>query len=157
MQVKLIFLGKTRERYIAEGISVYEDRLKRYFTFTMITLVEQRSFKNSDQIVKIISNEAKIILKNIKVTDYVVLLDEKGMEFTSKEFSGQMQKFMNTVKSNLVFIIGGAYGFDQTVYERADFILSLSKLTFSHQMVRLFFVEQLYRSMTILNHEPYHH
>lgn len=157
MHIKLIFIGKTKEDYISSGIEVFEKRLKRYCPFNIVTISDQKVSKSSDQVMKIKSDEAKILFNYIKQTDFVVLLDEKGKEFTSVEFAKQMQKFMNTINTNLVFVIGGAFGFDQQVYNRADFMLSLSKLTFSHQMVRLFFVEQLYRAMTILKNEPYHH
>ena len=101
--------------------------------------------------------EGELFLNTVQGGDFVVLLDERGREYTSREFSTFIQQKMNTVPRNLVFIIGGPYGFSKAVYDRADSLLSLSRMTFSHEMVRLFFVEQIYRAMTILRGEPYHH
>ena len=137
MQVKVIFIGKTKEEYIETGISVYEKRLKKYFPFQIKTIPVQHSDNSNTQTIKL--KEAIHIMSHIKTSDFVVLLDEGGKQFTSIEFARQMQKFMNTINSNLVFIAGGAYGFEKKIYDRANLLLSLSKLTFSHQMVRLFF------------------
>ncbi len=157
MKVKLIFIGKNSEKYIADWIMVYEKRLKHYFPFTIMTVQGHKFSKSSGVNNKVKNTETKALLNIIKASDFLVLLDEKGKEFTSIEFSNQMKKFMNTINSNLVFITGDAYGFDKVIYDRANLKISLSKLTLPHQMARLLLIEQLYRAMTIIRNEPYHH
>ena len=157
MNIKLIITGKTTEKYIKEGLDIYEGRLKHYVNFEVIELknIKVNKAKNSANVQKLLESEA--IMKIIKPADFIVLLDDKGKEFTSVEFAGSIQKSMNNLRSNLIYVIGGAYGFDEKIYKRSNLLLSLSKMTFSHQMVRLFFLEQLYRAMTIIRKESYHH
>ncbi|AFD07985.1 23S rRNA (pseudouridine(1915)-N(3))-methyltransferase RlmH [Solitalea canadensis] len=156
MKITLIQIGKTEDKYLLEGIDKYEKRLKHYINFSTVTIPALKNTKNlnfEEQKKK----EAELILKSINNTDYVILLDEKGKVFTSVQFADQLNKHMNRAVQNLVFIIGGPYGFDEKIYARANEKLSLSTMTFSHQMVRLFFIEQIYRANTILKGEPYHH
>ncbi len=156
MKVTLLQIDKTTEVYLNEGINIYVTRLKNYTSLDITTInvpktVRMRPEKEQK------SEECKLIQKTIKDNDFVVLLDEAGKNLDSVEFSKFLsQKIMQNVK-NLVFIIGGPYGFDEWLYNRANYKLSLSKMTFSHQMVRLFFVEQLYRAYTISKGEKYHH
>jgi 23S rRNA (pseudouridine1915-N3)-methyltransferase len=156
MRITLLTIGKTDEKYLKEGIEKYLKRLKHYIKFEIVDLPDLKNTKNlSEDQQK--SKEAELLFKNINNTDYVVLLDEAGKEYTSKNFSDYLNKKMISSTQHLIFIIGGPYGFDQTIYQRANDKISLSKMTFSHQMIRLFFTEQLYRAFTILKGEPYHH
>jgi 23S rRNA (pseudouridine1915-N3)-methyltransferase len=156
MKIKLIAIGKTDEKFLDEGIEKYLKRLKHYhtFEFSIIPDIKQGGKFTADNLK---DAEGKLILQKIQEGDYVILLDEKGKEFTSGEFANFLQKKLNSVTTNLVFVIGGAFGFSPAVYERANDKMALSKMTFSHQMVRLFFIEQLYRGFTILRGEKYHH
>ncbi len=156
MKITLLSIGKTEEKYIKQGIDIYLNRLKHYIKFEIIELPELKNTKHLSQDLQK-KKEAESFLKNILNTDYVVLLDERGTEYNSLLFADFLNKRMLASTQNLVFIIGGPYGFDTSMYERANAKISLSKLTFSHQMVRLFFVEQVYRGFTILKGEPYHH
>lgn len=156
MKISLVAISKTTEKYLQEGIAIYENRLKHYCKFQRIEIPDLKNSKNlSFEQQK--QKEAELILSKISNTDFVVLLDENGKEFNSLQFSNEINKWMNQSISSVVFIIGGPYGFDQSLYDRSNLKISLSKLTFSHQMVRLFYVEQLYRAFTILKGEPYHH
>lgn len=149
-------VGRTDEAWLTSGIDEYIKRINHYVPFQDIVIQDVRKGKNMPaQVVK--KDEGLQILKKISPGDVVVLLDEKGSVNSSREFAAFFQKQMNSGIRNLFFIIGGAYGFSDEVYERSDFKISLSRMTFSHQMVRLIFAEQLYRAMTILNNEPYHH
>ena len=156
MKIKLIYVGKTSKKFLEDGEKEYTKRVKRYVPFETIELPDIKNAKkrSEDEIKNL---EAESILKNIKPNDVVILLDEKGKEMTSVKFSKYIQKQFNSGSQGLVFVIGGPYGFSDSVYERADDKLALSKLTFSHQMIRMFFIEQLYRALTILKGEPYHH
>ena len=155
MTIKLIVVGKTDEQYIQEGIDVYFKRLKHYVNFDIVAIPALKDQKGaSPEEVK--EREAALILKQTEKADRIVLLDEHGTQHTSVGFSQYMQKQMNAGVRNLVFVIGGAFGFAPSVYAAAHDKISLSAMTFNHQMVRLFFVEQLYRAFTILHHEPYH-
>ncbi len=156
MKITLLSISKTTEKYLQEGITIYENRLQHYCKFQRIEIPDLKNSKNLsfDQQKQ---KEAELILSKITTTDFVVLLDENGKELSSQGFSKEIATWMNRSVSHVVFVIGGPYGFDQSVYDRANYKLSLSKLTFSHQMVRLFFVEQLYRAYTIIKGEPYHH
>jgi len=156
MKVKLIYVGKTGKSFLTEGEKEYTKRVKRYTPFEIVELPDVKNAKKRSED-EIKSIEAETILSKIKPSDFVVLLDEKGSEYTSMEFSSYIQKQFNSGAQGLVFDIGGPYGFSKDVYERANDKLALSKLTFSHQMVRMFFIEQLYRGLTILKNEPYHH
>ena len=156
MKITLLVTGKTEEKYLIEGIEKYLNRLKHYIGFNMIVIPDVKNTKNlseSQQKTK----EAEMMLKHISNPDMVILLDEKGKKYTSVLFSNYLNKQMIGSVQHLVFVIGGPYGFDESVYKRANGSMSLSDMTFSHQMVRLFFVEQLYRAFSILKGEPYHH
>lgn len=156
MEIALIVIGKTNTKYLVEGIDEYIKRLRHYISYSIQILPDIKNTKKltSDQQK---DAEGKIMLESLKVGDYVVLLDEKGKEFTSIQFSDYLQRKMNSGLRRLVFIIGGPYGFSQDVYNRADEKISMSQMTFSHEMIRLFFTEQVYRAMTIIRGEPYHH
>ena len=156
MKIVLITIGKTNEKYLIEGISNYQKRLKHYITFEMTEIVNIKNTKNLSEL-ELMKKEGELILKQIQSSDYLVLLDDKGKDFTSPKFAQKLQQWMLSGKKRLVFVVGGAYGFSEEVYQRGNEKISLSKMTFSHQMVRLFFVEQIYRGYTILNNEPYHH
>lgn len=155
MKITLLTVGKTEDEYLQEGIARYLKRLKHYVPFKMLELPELKNTKNLSQDQQK-AKEAEMIFKNISSTDHVILLDEHGQDFSSIQFSGFLNKRLTESVQHLVFLVGGPYGFDQTVYNRATDQVSLSRMTFSHQMVRLFFIEQLYRSFTILKGEPYH-
>ncbi|MEO5572087.1 MAG: 23S rRNA (pseudouridine(1915)-N(3))-methyltransferase RlmH [Bacteroidia bacterium] len=156
MKMKLVFTGKTAFPYINEGTDIFKKRLTHYVPFEIITA--EPSKKSASGHISIQKQlEAELILKIIKPNDYLVLLDEKGKEFNSIQFAGDLQKLMASLQSDLIFVVGGAFGFDQAVYKRANMLLSLSKMTCSHQLIRLVFLEQLYRAMTIIRKEPYHH
>ena len=155
MNIKLIVVGKTDIPFVKEGCSQYFARLKHYVPIVYDEIPALRDQKGAAP-AAIREREAALILKHIEGTDRVVLLDEHGSEHTSVGFANYLQKQMNSGIRNLAFVVGGAYGFAPEVYDAASDKLSLSQMTFNHQMVRLFFVEQLYRAFTILNHEPYH-
>ena len=156
MRIGLILVGKTVNKHFVELIDDYAGRVKHYVGFDITVIPELKNTKNlsTDQQKQ---QEGELILKQLQGGDYVVLLDEHGKEFRSVEFSKWVEQKMQTVNKRLVFIIGGPYGFSPEVYAKANEKISLSKMTFSHQMVRLIFVEQLYRAMTIMRGEPYHH
>ena len=156
MKTILLVVGKTVEPHFATGISDYVKRIGRYLTFDMEVIPELKNTRNLTEEVQR-EKEGELILKALQPGDTVVLLDEGGKEMRSIEFADYMKRKMNTVNKRLVFIIGGPYGFSSKVYAAAQEKISLSRMTFSHQMVRLIFVEQLYRAMTILNGGPYHH
>ena len=156
MRTTLILVGKTVNKHFVELIDDYAARVKHYMGFDIITIPELKNTKNLS-IGQQKQQEGELILRQLQAGDHVVLLDEHGKEFRSIEFSKYMEQKMQTVGKRLVFIIGGPYGFSPDVYAKANEKLSLSKMTFSHQMIRLIFVEQLYRAMTIMRGEPYHH
>jgi len=149
-------IGKTDASYFVDAIREYENRLRHYIPFEMHVISDVKNTKNLT-IEQQKEKEGELILKNIQQGDYLVLLDEKGKEYTSVLFASYIEKKTHIINKRLVFIIGGPYGFSQAIYDKASEKISLSKMTFSHQMIRLIFVEQLYRAMTILNNEPYHH
>lgn len=156
MKIKLLVVGKTDSKPLLQLISDYENRLKHYVKFELESIPDVKNAqKLSESQQK--EKEGEAILKKLSSTDILVLLDEKGKTYTSIEFSEFLQKKMNSGIKQLVFAVGGPYGFGNALYERANGSISLSKMTFSHQMVRLFFVEQIYRAFTILRNEPYHH
>lgn len=155
MNIKLLVVSKTDVKYIQEGIDVYEKRLKHYVNFEIVTIPALKDTKNL-QPEEVKEKEGQLILKQIEKFDQVVLLDEHGTQRTSVEFSKYIQKQMNSGVKNLCFVVGGAFGFSPSVYKAAQDKISLSNMTFNHQMVRLFFVEQIYRAFTIIRHEPYH-
>lgn len=156
MKILLLQIDKTQDSYLSEGIDIFVKRLKNYVGFEILTIqvskqIRQRSV-NEQKL-----EEAKLILQFLGNEDELLVLDEKGKEMGSIEFSSFLSKKQNSSVKRVVFLIGGPFGFDQQIYQRANSLLSLSKMTFSHQMIRLFFVEQLYRAYTILKNEKYHH
>jgi 23S rRNA (pseudouridine1915-N3)-methyltransferase len=156
--MKIIFLltGKTKKGFIEEGIRTYEERIKHYVPFRIIELTEpKRSGKQNESAIK--EKEGEQILKYLSQDDDVILLDERGKMLSSGEMADFINKKSIASVKNLVFVAGGAYGFSTSVYERANNMLSLSKMTFSHQIIRIIFLEQLYRAFTIIRNEPYHH
>ncbi|MBR5784990.1 MAG: 23S rRNA (pseudouridine(1915)-N(3))-methyltransferase RlmH [Bacteroidales bacterium] len=155
MNIKLVAVAKTDEKYLQEGIDIYIKRLKHYVNFELVVIPALKDTKNASAD-EVKEREATLLLKHLEKSDVIVLLDEHGKEHTSVGFSKYLQKQMNSGIRNLTFVVGGAFGFSPKVYAKATDKLSLSQMTFSHQMIRLFFVEQLYRAFTILNHEPYH-
>lgn len=156
MKITLLTLGKTEDKYLSEGIAVFTKRLKHYIPFRIIEIPELKNTKSLSRDQQK-NREAELIFKNINSTDYVILLDENGKEFSSRQFSGFLNKKMVGGQQHLVFVTGGPYGFSTDIYDRSNEMVSLSKMTFSHQMIRLLFTEQLYRAFTILKGEPYHH
>ena len=156
MKIKLIVVGKTNAEYLLGGEREYEKRLKHYTKFEEIIVPEiKQAGKLSENELK--KKEGQLILGKLENSDHVILLDDKGKSYSSLQFSEFLQQKMNCGLKSLVFVIGGAYGFSEEVYQRANYKLSLSKMTFSHQMVRLIFKEQLYRGFSILRGEKYHH
>jgi len=156
MKITLLTIGKTEDAYLKEGIEKYLKRLKHYIRFEITELPELKNTKALSEAQQK-AKEAELLFKNLASTDHVILLDENGVELSSQKFADMLNKKMIASVQNLVFIIGGPYGFDESIYQRANEKLSLSRMTFSHQMVRLFFAEQVYRAFTILKGEPYHH
>ncbi len=156
MKIKLLAIGKTDHKHLIKLIEEYEKRLKHYVKFELAIIPDVKNAKNLSEIQQK-EKEGELILNKLQNTDVLVLLDDKGKQFTSIEFSKYLQKKMNAGIKQLVFVIGGPYGFSDAVYEKAQGKISLSKMTFSHQMIRLFIVEQIYRGFTILKNEPYHH
>ncbi|MDD6868780.1 MAG: 23S rRNA (pseudouridine(1915)-N(3))-methyltransferase RlmH [bacterium] len=156
MKIELFVVGKTNHNYLSPGIEDYLKRINRYIQFSIRCISDAKNTKNlSQQQQK--NAEGQNILVAIDNSDYVVLLDEHGKEYKSIEFASLIDKKMQTVAKRLVFVVGGPYGFSEDVYKRANEKISLSKMTFPHDLIRLIFVEQLYRAFSILNHEPYHH
>ena len=155
MKTILILVGKTVNKHFIAGIEDYSERISHYMPFEIVTIPELRNTKNLSEEQQKIS-EGDLILRQIQPSDTVVLLDEHGKEFRSIEYARWLQQKQQTAR-RLVFVIGGSYGFSDAVYSRSNEKISLSKMTFSHQMVRLIFTEQLYRACTIIKGEPYHH
>ncbi|MFW5793619.1 MAG: 23S rRNA (pseudouridine(1915)-N(3))-methyltransferase RlmH [Bacteroidota bacterium] len=155
MKINLIVVGKTEYQYLQTGVDIYKKRIKHYIPFEITTIPGLKNTKSlsPDQILK---KEAELLLKNMKNIDYCILLDEKGKAMRSLDFARFIELKMQQSIKNLTFIIGGAHGFAQEIYDIADMKLSLSEMTFSHQMIRLFFTEQLYRAFSIIKNEPYH-
>ena len=156
MKILLLQVDKTQDAYLEQGISVFTGRLKNYTGFEVLSLQVAKNIRQKS-IAEQKLEEARMLLKEIRTEDEVLLLDEKGAEYSSRQFAALLQKKQNASVKRLVFVIGGPFGFHESLYDRANGKLSLSKMTFSHQMVRLFFVEQLYRAFTILKGEKYHH
>ena len=155
MKATLILVGRTNNELFAHAIADYVGRIEHYIPFKIVTIPELKNTKKLSEAQQKI-REGETILHEIQTADTVVLLDEHGKEFRSIDYAAWLQKKQNTAK-HLVFVIGGAYGFSEAVYSRANEKISPSKMTFSHQMVRLIFVEQLYRACSIIRGEPYHH
>lgn len=156
MKITLLLVGKTEEAYLREGISIYLNRLRHYVRIDFVEVTELKNTRGLSQEQQR-SKEAELILKKLLPVDQVILLDEKGTTLTSQQFADFLDKKALGSVNNLVFVVGGPYGFHESVYRRANDKISLSRMTFSHQMVRLFFTEQLYRAYTIIRGEPYHH
>ena len=156
MKITLLTVGKTDKDWVKQGIDIYTSRLKHYMPFSINEIPELKNVSalSKDQI-KV--REGELILKNVKPTDDVILMDEHGKEYTSVDFASFLQKKISYEGKDIVFVIGGAYGFSDEIYRRANGKISLSKMTFSHQMVRAIFAEQLYRAFKIMRGEPYHH
>lgn len=154
MKVEVWAIGKTSEAYLETGCAIFEKRLKNYLPFTWTILPDVRLKTTDGQLLK--REEAKLVLSRLAPDDGLVLLDEQGQAFASVEFAHWLDKRLASPHRRLIFLIGGAFGFAPEIYSRANYQLSLSRLTFSHQMVRVFLLEQLYRAMTILRNEPYH-
>lgn len=156
MKIKLLAIGKTDNKQLQQLIDEYQNRLKHYVKFELEIIPDIKNVKNLSEAQQK-EKEGELILSKLQPTDQLVLLDDKGKQYTSVEFSQYLQKKMNSGIKQLVLVIGGPYGFSEAVYKKAQGKLSLSKMTFSHQMIRLFIVEQVYRGFTILRNEPYHH
>lgn len=156
MKIALILVGKTTDKHISALMEDFESRIKHYSGFDIIVIPELKNTKSlTEEQQK--QSEGLLIQKQLQAGDYIVLLDERGREYRSVEFAEWIRKKQHTVSRRLVFIVGGPYGFSPDIYSRANEQISLSRMTFSHQMVRLFFVEQIYRAQTIIKGEPYHH
>ncbi len=156
MKTALLQMGKTTEGYVSEGLEIYSSRIRKYTGFEIITIADIKNTRNmpsGEQKIK----EGRKIVEALGKNDYIILLDERGKELDTSEFARWIEKKLADSGKRLVFIIGGAWGFSEELYSRADFSLSLSKMTFPHQMVRLLFAEQLYRAFTIIKGDPYHH
>ena len=156
MKIALLQTGKTSERYLTEGIPIFEERIKKYTSFEIITVPDikrARSMPEQEQKLR----EGEQMLRFFRNDDYIVILDVRGKELSTVEFSMWLEKSFMLQRKRILFVVGGAWGFSGEVMKRADMNLSLSRLTFSHQMVRLLFLEQLYRAFTIMKGEPYHH
>jgi 23S rRNA (pseudouridine1915-N3)-methyltransferase len=155
MNITLLMIGNTSEAFVLDGYQVFMKRLKHYIKVKEVIIpdIKERKHLNAEQIKE---KEAALILEKLSSATYIVLLDERGKEFSSVEFAGFLQKIMNAGTRELFFIIGGAYGVSESIKQKADLTISLSRMTFTHQFIRLLFTEQLYRAMTILKNEPYH-
>ncbi|HNY14401.1 MAG TPA: 23S rRNA (pseudouridine(1915)-N(3))-methyltransferase RlmH [Bacteroidales bacterium] len=156
MRIAILQTGKTSEKHISAGVELYASRLKKYCTFEIITLHDLKDTKNmplKEQKLR----EGKKILEALGKDDFIVLLDERGKELSTSEFAGWLQNRILLPGKRIVFVVGGPWGFSEEVYNAAGFRLSLSRMTFPHQLVRLLFAEQLYRAFTVIKGEPYHH
>lgn len=156
MKIKLLTIGATPRNYLLEGERLFEKRLLNYIPFEKVEIPDLKNAKNLSK-EQIKAEEGKQILQKLNPTDFVVLLDEHGKDMRSVAFADWLQQLMNNGHKQIVFVVGGPYGFSDEVYARAKAKCSLSRMTFSHQMIRLFFMEQLYRAFSILRNEPYHH
>ena len=156
MKITLLTVGKTDRDWVKQGLELYISRLKHYIPFSLIEIPELKNVSalSTEQIK---TKEGELILKHIRPADDLILMDERGKMYTSIEFAKVLQDKISYIGKDIVFVIGGAYGFSQDVYDRANSKISLSKMTFSHQMVRAIFAEQLYRAFTLMRGEPYHH
>lgn len=155
MKIVLINTGKTSEAHIKEGLSIYIKRIANYIPIEVIEIQDIKARQVTNEKQKEL--EGISLLKQMNKFDYIIVLDEKGMEYSSEEFASHLQKLMNRGIKSLAFITGGPFGFSREVYDKSNERISLSRMTFPHQLVRLIFIEQLYRAVTILNNEPYHH
>lgn len=156
MEIRLLTVGKTTVKFVADGIAEYERRLRHYVPFSIVSIPDIRNTRKLST-GQHKEAEGRELLSQLSPSDYVMLLDEHGKEFTSMMFASEMEKRMASGCRRIVFCVGGPYGFSEEMHRRADAEISLSRLTFPHELVRLLFVEQLYRAFTILRGEPYHH
>ena len=156
MRIVLLQTGRTNEKYVADGIEIYSARIKKNMGFEIITLQDVKNSRNMTE-QELREKEGKRILGSLKEGDYAILLDERGKEFRTIEFASWLENRLMQPGRRLVFVAGGAWGFSGEVYSKADIKISLSKMTFPHQLVRLIFVEQLYRALSIIKGSPYHH
>jgi 23S rRNA (pseudouridine1915-N3)-methyltransferase len=156
MKIALLQTGKTSEKYLAEGIAIFEERIRKYSAFEIITVPDKKRTHNLPEREQKI-REGEQILRCFREDDFIVILDARGKEFSTIEFSAWLGKCFMLQKKRILFVIGGPWGFSEDILKKADISLSLSRLTYSHQMVRLLFVEQIYRAFTIMKGEPYHH
>ena len=156
MKIEFWYIGKTKELYVQQGMDIYEKNIKRYTGYASKSLTSASGRKIQDQR-KYREFEAQVVLKALEDTDHLVLLDEAGQHYTSIKFAQWVQHTIDTSPRRLIFLIGGAYGFTDEIYTRAKSKISLSKMTFPHQLVRILFLEQLYRAFTIINNKSYHH
>lgn len=155
MKIKFVLIGKTSFRFVETGMDMYKERLKRLVDFELWIIPDLKNTKKMPQeLVK--AKEGTLIMKALTNTDFVVLLDEKGRSLNSLNFANFIENKLSAGTKQFVFIVGGAYGFSKEIYKRGDFLLSLSEMTFSHQIIRLFFMEQIYRAFTIIKGLPYH-
>lgn len=156
MKINFVQTGKTTEQHVAEGVAIYEARIKRYISFEIITMPALKNIRSltADDVKK---REGVQLLAWLPSDSFVILLDEKGKEFSTVEFASFMRRSISNLRKNIVFVSGGAWGFAPEVHDRADMKLSLSRLTFPHQLVRLLFTEQLYRVFSLIEGNPYHH
>ena len=156
MKITLLTVGKTDVKWVQEGINLYISRLRHYIPFNIVEIPELKNVSAfSREQIKV--KEGELILKNLRPGDDLILLDERGKEYSSVEWASLLEKKMSTQGSDMVFVIGGAYGFSDAGYQRSNSKISLARMTLSHQMVRAIFAEQLYRAFTIMRGEPYHH
>lgn len=156
MEICFWVIGKTNAKYLQQGEDEYLKRIPHYTKFSYVQWPDVKRGKKTSE-VEIKKLEGQFLLSKFEASDFVVLLDEKGKQFSSEKWAVQIQKWMNTSPKRLIFIVGGAFGFSDDVYQRAQTKISLSSMTYSHQMVRMIFLEQLYRGFSILNNEKYHH
>jgi 23S rRNA (pseudouridine1915-N3)-methyltransferase len=156
MKVEFWVIGKTSFPYLDEGNDIYLNRIKHYLPFQMVTIPDIKNRKKLSE-PEIKKREGEIILSKLNSGDFLILMDERGKQRTSVQFSEHFQSLLQQSYKRIIFLIGGAYGFSDAVYERSNTKMSLSNMTFSHQMVRLIFLEQFYRALAIMNNEPYHH
>ncbi|MBT8220712.1 MAG: 23S rRNA (pseudouridine(1915)-N(3))-methyltransferase RlmH [Bacteroidia bacterium] len=155
MKIELWYIGKNAFPFVEDGMKIFEKRIKRYNPFEIVCIQDVKSGKKIES-KTIMANEARKILTKLTKDDFVIILDENGKIYGSKSFSEQVNTWLQISKKRLIFLVGGAFGFDQSIYDRSNVQLSLSKMTFSHQLIRLIFLEQLYRGFTILRNEKYH-
>lgn len=156
MEICLLSVGKIASAWISEGIHKFETRICKYLKFSSIIVPDIKNNRNLSQESQK-EEEGRLLLQQVTASDQLVLLDEKGKELTSREFADWIQKQMNSGRKRLVLVIGGPYGFSKDMYSRADTKIALSKMTFTHEMAKLILTEQIYRGLTILKGEPYHH
>ena len=155
MEIQLLFVGKTKKKYLIDELDAYKSKILRFVKFSFVCVEESKTNKRIN-LKQIREKEFKLILKKIAPNDIVIILDEKGKMLNSIDFATEIQSYMNKGKKRIIFIIGGAFGLSNKIYDKFKIRIALSRMTFSHQMIRLFFCEQLYRAFSIINNHPYH-